>query len=57
MQAWRRPKKRQSDQDAKPADQAATIGYEADLGRMADTLRGSIALSLVGPLRPPSAAR
>ena len=37
-----RPKKPQADQDAKLGDQGATTGYEAELWRMADTLRGSM---------------
>ena len=37
-----RPRKRQSDHEATPDAQAATTGYEAELWRMADTLRGSM---------------
>ena len=35
-------KKPQSDSDAKPGAHGATTGYEAELWRMADTLRGSM---------------
>ena len=38
----RKPKKPAGDTATKPADNAATTGYEADLWRMADTLRGSM---------------
>ena len=37
-----RPRKRQSDHEATPDAQGATTGYEAELWRMADTLRGSM---------------
>ena len=38
----RKPKKPAGDTATKPADNGATTGYEADLWRMADTLRGSM---------------
>ena len=38
----RKPKKPVGDTATKPADNGATTGYEADLWRMADTLRGSM---------------
>ena len=37
-----RKKKAKTDPDAKPGSQGAVTGYEADLWRMADTLRGSM---------------
>ena len=37
-----RPRKRQSGHEATPDAQGATTGYEAELWRMADTLRGSM---------------
>ena len=40
--AWGQLKKPQSDPDAKPGAHGATTGYEAELWRMADTLRGSM---------------
>ncbi len=38
----KKPKKSAGDATAKPTDTGATTGYEADLWRMADTLRGSM---------------
>ncbi len=38
----RKPKKPASESSTKAADNSATTGYEADLWRMADTLRGSM---------------
>ena len=40
--ARERPRKPPLDPDAKPGAHGATTGYEADLWRMADTLRGSM---------------
>ena len=37
-----RPKKATSVRDQKPGTHGATTGYEAELWRMADTLRGSM---------------
>ena len=37
-----RPKKATSARDQKPGTHGATTGYEAELWRMADTLRGSM---------------
>ena len=48
----RKPKKSAGDTVIKPPASGATTGYEADLWRMADTLRGSMDAAEYKPMSP-----